>query len=723
MAARFEMAAAVRLAKPIEVTIEATVKRVGRRPDRLAVDLVDVVAVAAATGSEVPARIQLRAPIDAAAPRPPLVSALPGDRLRLRVRLRPIETRANPGRPDRARDFARDGIGAFATLVHPDLVARVPEAECLRPLRVLHGWRARTDARLQREGRGGGLLAALALGERGGIDAATSNAFRQLGLTHLLAVSGLHLLLASMLAYRLALPVALRFGITRDARRVALQVAVAAAGGYALLAGFDVPVRRALLMLGALAISFGMRRPVRRAAPLALALLVIVLAEPAALFDAGAQMSFLATLALVVAARPARTSGGMLRSLGDSLDTSVIATAATAPVAAAVIGVLSPWGLAANLLAVPWTGVVLLPLALGSATLASAAPENSLVGDALYAAAALAEWSASSLVWIASHAPPAWEARPPRWAIGVALAGALAVVRMRHRLGRVALTLGTLALLVWAPPARVDPPPPRIVVFDVGQGDATLVQGRSASLLVDAGTALPGGIDLGTQVVLPALRALGVRRLDVAVASHADLDHRGGLASVLERMHVERLWLPVGALADPAFASLRAIARERGTSIEERGLGDAAAQIGDLRIETLWPPRDRTEGWARNDASLVLRVGVGGRRVLLPGDIESRAEMALVASGAALGADVVKLAHHGSRTSSSAAFLAAAGGTVAIASAPRFGRFGMPHRETVARARAAGHAVWWTGRDGAVLIGLDPILYVRGWRTPDPHGD
>lgn len=721
LAAQRDAADADRPAAPFEATIEATVARIERRPERLSLELSDARAAPGERATRVPVRIRLRTPIEPHAGPPPLASALPGDRLRLRARLRPSETRSNPGRPDAARDFSRRGIAAVANLVHPDLVVRMPQAERVRPLRGIHALRARAGARLQREGPGGALLAALALGERGGIDAARSDALRQLGLTHLLSVSGLHLLLASVLAYRLALPFTTRLAWVRDARRAALCAAVVAAAGYALLAGFEVPVRRSLLMLGALAVSFAARRPVRRAAPIVLALLAIVLVEPAALFDAGARMSFLATAALVLAWRPDPVSGGVRRHVAASFDTSTLATAATAPVAAAVIGILSPWGLAANLVAVPWTGIVLLPLALAAAALAGFAPESGVTGLALRSAATVADASARFAVWIASHAPAAWEVHPPPWAIVAALATALAALRVRRRLARFGCAAAGLLVLALAPPARIDPPPPRVVALDVGQGDATLVQGRAASVLVDAGTALPGGADLGASVVVPALRALGVRRLALAVATHADLDHRGGLTSVLVRMPVDRLWLPAGALADPAFASLLGVARERGVAVEERGAGDPAVQIGDLAIETPWPPRDATGSRSRNDASLVLRIAIAGHHVLLPGDIEATAEAALVASGAALGADVVKLAHHGSRTSSTQPFLDAVGAEIAIASAPRFGRFGMPHGEVVERARASGHALWWTGRHGAVLIGFEPVFHVRGWREVLPR--
>jgi competence protein ComEC len=138
---------------------------------------------------------------------------------------------------------------------------------------------------------------------------------------------------------------------------------------------------------------------------------------------------------------------------------------------------------------------------------------------------------------------------------------------------------------------------------------------------------------------------------------------------------------------------------------------------GDLRVEVLWPPRgDAARGLRDNDRSLVLRVEVEGEgtRVLLPGDIEAAAEARLLAAGAPLAAELLKLPHHGSRTSSGAAFLARVGPQLAIASAPCLGRFAMPHPSVRERAAAAGASLWWTGRDGAVLVALSRPALARG---------
>jgi len=203
------------------------------------------------------------------------------------------------------------------------------------------------------------------------------------------------------------------------------------------------------------------------------------------------------------------------------------------------------------------------------------------------------------------------------------------------------------------------------------------------------------------------------------VASHADLDHAGGLPAVLQSVAVERLWLPPGGRDDPAFAALLDVARTRGVAIEERAAQDPPLQLGDLRIETLWPPRGARLP-SRNDGSLVLRVQVAGRVVLMPGDLEQAGERALDATR--LRADVLKLGHHGSRTSSTRAFLQAVAPALAIVSAPRHGRFGMPHREVVARL-AAEHIPWrWTGRDGALLVGFSPAFCMRAFAAGSEPG-
>jgi competence protein ComEC len=349
-----------------------------------------------------------------------------------------------------------------------------------------------------------------------------------------------------------------------------------------------------------------------------------------------------------------------------------------------------------------------------SGALAALVPESPLLDASARAAGAVLDAVAA----VAPHVPAVSAGPVPAWAYAVAGALAVATVRARRSALRVAGAAAVGAVLAAAPPPAIAPPPPRAVFLDVGQGDATLVQGRAAAVLVDAGTAVPGGWDAGTHRVLPAVRALGVGRLDLVVASHADLDHRGGLPAVVRALPTARVWLPPGGLRDPAFSRLRAAAWATGATLGERGRGDAPLELGDLRIEPLWPIRGPLAvPTSRNDASLVVRVqAAGGCGVLLAGDVGADAERALAASEAPRVA-VLKLAHHGSRTSSSAALLDAVAPRLAVASAPRHSRFGMPHREVRERLEARAIPLAWTGRDGAVLVGLAHEGGLRAWRA------
>jgi competence protein ComEC len=700
------------------------VAAVARRDERWRVDLAGV--AAASPGPAAPVRVRVHGAAESGIPS--LAEALPGDRIRARVRLAAPRALRNPGVPDRLHRTRREGVGGRATLVHPALHVRLPEREGLHPLRGVERLRRRAGRRLAAREEGGALLRALALGQRDGLARSTSESFARLGVSHLLAVSGLHLGLVAALVYggaRALLRRAAVLAARRDARSAALVCALVAAAAYALLAGSGVPVRRALVLLLALAARVLLGRPGGSAAPLAAAALVVLAREPHALFEAGAQLSFAAAAALSgaaagrpLASRPERGGAGAARRLAlDALGASATALLATAPLAAFHLGRSAPLALPVNLVAIPWTAFVLLPSALAAA--AAAALPASTPGDALIAGAArIAHLSERVPVALAAALPGDPVPAPPAFGWLVA-SGLLALAALAtSRLGaRVAGAVGVGLALALAPPAVVAPGPPRLVVLDVGQGDAVLVQGRSGAVLVDAGLAGPGGIDLGRTAVLPALRALGVARLDLAVATHGDLDHRGGLVAVLGAVPVGALWLPTGGLADPAFGELVAAALRRGVAPLERGAGSPVARVGDLVVEPLWPPSGPARG-SRNDRSLVLRVRVGDRWVLLAGDLEADGERRLLASGAELRSDVLKLPHHGSRSSSTRALLDAVAPRVTVASAPCAGRYAMPHPAVLRRVRETGAALWWTGRDGAVLVGLSEPL--RVWGTGEP---
>ncbi len=726
LADRLDAAERGRPAAPFEATLEGRVESVRRLPGAFSLDLGQV--RRAGPGARLPETIRLGGPATPATIEA-IERTLPGEQLRVRALLRAPSELSNPGGRGRLRELARAGVGASGRLVHPALHARVPEREGWRPLAALHRLRAALDARLAQTGPGSALVRALALGERAGLSQPAQDAFARLGLAHLLSVSGLHLALVAGLVFAAAHAGLARWSwlaARRDSRAPALAAAVAGAVVYALLSGSEVPVRRSLLLVLALALAMARGRRGGPHEPLAAASLAILAAEPQALFGASFQLSFAASAALALAPRSQPMTPGGVGSrvwgwLREAVSSSATALAATSPLAAAQLGNVAPIALLANVAAIPWTGAIVLPaslLAVGMAALPAALrPAWGLWAVERIAAGTLAAVEASA-GWLPTLAP-----RPPPGAGWLAAASlvALAALFARGTTLRVLLCLAANGALALAPPAGLASPLPRLIALDVGQGDALLVQGRLGAVLVDAGPATPDGVDLGRRVVVPALAALGVGRLDLLVVTHADLDHRGGVPAVLARVPVGALWLPYGARGDPGFAGVLAAAAKRGVPVSERGAGDPPLRAGDLWVEPLWPPASAQAG-SRNDRSLAVRVTAGDRRVLLPGDLEAPAEALLVASGVDLRADVLALAHHGSRTSSTLAWLAAVDPALALVSAPCHGRFGMPHPEVRARARAAGLSVWWTGRDGALVVGLAEPLHVWGWGSVTGSG-
>jgi len=716
---RLESAARHRPVGPVVRTIEATVASTASGPGWTRVGLVDAIDV---DSGEPAGRITvLGGPSESDLPG--IETAAVGTRLRARLALRPARGAVNPGSNPRERGEQRSGVAAIARLVHPAMYVKI--AGDSARFAGWDAWRARIGSRLATAGPGSELVRAISIGDRSAIGSETRRVFRRLGLSHLLAISGLHLVLVGSSAFagfHSALGRSSRLAARWDTRTPSLVAALCVATGYALIAGWGVPVRRAWMLLLALAVAVARGRAGRRAEPIAMAAIAVLAAEPGALFDPGAQLSFAAAAALAYSVprrlrEPAPTKRAAARVFAtDAMRASASAIAATAPLAAWHFGTVAPLALVANLIAIPWTGFVLLPAALCAALAAS-------IGFDV--PALLASWIASGSLaaaqWGAQFAGSWWPTPDPSlgWKIAIA-GGVVATIRARRTGLRVGLSLAVSAALILAEPAEIGPRVPRMVALDVGQGAATLVQGRHSAMLFDGG-GTSGNSDWGERAILPALRSLRIERLDRVIVSHGDLDHRGGIPHVVERVDIGEVWIPFGAREAPEFSAILAAARSRGIPVSERGLGSRVRIADEMTLTGLWPPRSGPKR-SRNSRSLVLRVDVVGSaaarpmRLLIPGDIEADAEGELLARGADLRADVLLLAHHGSRTSSSRAFLDAVGAQIAIASAPCAGRFEMPHAAVRDRVRETGMSLWWTGRDGAVLVGGDGPLTAWGYR-------
>lgn len=383
-----------------------------------------------------------------------------------------------------------------------------------------------------------------------------------------------------------------------------------------------------------------------------------------------------------------------------------------------------------NVFAIPWTGLVVLPCAVLASIGIAIVPTS--WGDGwltpLLAPAVLFE---EVIARVEDGLPETWIApdRAGRLAWGPGLAS-IALGLMALRRGRILiaaavwLSVGGVGLAPFRERAFADVRP-RLVFLDVGQADAALVETSDAAWLVDSGSGPADGS--GGATLLRALRALGVDRLDGLVVSHGDLDHRGGALRLLAAMPVGRLWLPRLEPPDPALEVVARAARARGVAVERMQAGDQRALGQALVLDVLWPPArvcdGRTasagtngcvhgtqspsispSGRARNERSLVLRATVAGHAVLFAADVGRAVERQLALEGGLGPVDVLKVAHHGSRASSDAGFLARIAPKLAIVSAPCDAARGLPSPDALARLRAVGSRIGWTGRDGAVAV-------------------
>jgi len=627
-----------------------------------------------------------------------------GDRLLAEVALDEAAL-DGPAGADRLVQLGRRGIACVAKIVDGRAAVVEPAAGWLAAVEakrraLLGAMRARLEP-----GPASSLVLALAVGDRAGIDAAQNERFADSGLAHLLSVSGLHLALTVLGAFRL-----LAWGLARtplaarlDPLRVAAALALPLAPAYALLTGASVPVLRAAVAAGLYLIAHLAGRAPDGWSALAAALLAILACDPAQIFDPSLQLSFAACWGLLALGAPLRALLPLAPPLPDAprwrrwlewlvgaLLTTCAATLATLPFTALHFERTSLASLPANVAAVP---VGLVATVLGAIATAAGLAHERLLDLPLW----LAWWPCRLLDGMASFFAGLPGARLPLATDGVSLAAltllplAIWLSGWRRRLGLSLAATAVVAVVIAAlPPA----PDGRLHVefLPVGQGDCTLLRLPDGSaILVDAGGDPFGGSDVGATRVLPQLRRRGVRRLAAVAVSHLHPDHVGGIPAVLRALEVGELWTTGRPLAGRWAEPLAAAAAERGVPRRLLAAGDRI-EMGGVRIEVLGPP---DAGGAKddallgdNDASLVLRIVHGDVAILLPGDVEAIGEWALLDSGATVEARLLKAPHHGSRTSSTPAFIDRVRPDHVVFCVGHRNRFGFPHDDVVQRYQA-----------------------------------
>lgn len=578
-----------------------------------------------------------------------------------------------------------------------------------------------------RAARAAGVVAALVTGDQRAIDRSDWDLFRATGVAHLMSISGLHITLFAAVARALVgwlwrrSPRLCLFWPAPDA---ALWGGLLLAAGYALFSGWGIPAQRTMWMLTTVVLLRlgGLRWPWPVVWLLACAL--VLLYDPYALWQAGFWLSFVAVGILFasdfVIAHPPRphpdsnvaasvqmkASAQPLiwrvgyRHLAKFLREQWVVTVALTPLTLLLFGQISVVGVLANALAIPWVTLVVTPLAL-----------LGVVWGGLWEGAAasmvpLVEW----LQWLATWPGAVWTLpAAPLWAALGALAGGVCLVLRWPWQWRILGTVFFLPVLLWQP-ERPAVGAFSLLAADVGQGSAVLVQTAQHALLYDAGPRYGLHSSAGERVLVPLLRALGVR-LDRVVLSHSDTDHTGGAAAIAATQPGAQ-WLGGGATSAHAHVNTHARIRP----LWPAGVPPIAPCHAGLRwqwdgvdFEVLHPAA-ALEGAgvsavSSNALSCVLRItSAQGHSALLVGDIERPQEQALLAAGAPLKAEVVLVPHHGSKTSSSSAFVQAVAARYALVQAGWRNQFGHPAPRVVQRWQGVGATVvdsptcgaaWW----------------------------
>jgi competence protein ComEC len=543
-------------------------------------------------------------------------------------------------------------------------------------------------------------------------------AFRASGLSHLLAVSGMHLVLVLALVVRVLEGALVRFELVAarlDAGRIAAAVGVPVAWLYAELAGAGGSTLRAAWMATAVLLARALGRRTDAPRAFGLSLVAMALLDPLVVFDLSFLLSAAATAGLLAFARPfaARLEGWgprRLEPVARATATTLAASVPCVPVIACFAPTVPLGGVLANLLAVPVGETVALPLCLAHALLSWwPAAERGCAGvatGALVLVRAVARGFAVPALTTDIPQPTSWQLV----VLAVGLAAFVLGVRARETAAATAALL--LILELGARRAGVPHGVLRATFLDVGQGDAAIVDlPDGEALIVDGGGLVGSPIDVGVRVLAPELRARRRRDVAAVVLTHPHPDHFGGLATGLDAVRVGALWDTGQGEAEGVgggYASLLASARARGVPLMHPGTVCGAHVLGGARVEVLAPCPAFSPDLAPNDNSYVLRISYGERALLLVGDTEHEEEAGLLANQRdRLRADVLKVGHHGSRTSSTPAFIQAVRPRDAIISAGCRNRFGHPHPLTLATLAAEGVRVWRTDHDGAVTVTTD----------------
>lgn len=675
-----------------------------------------------------------------------------GDVVRLPVRLRTPRNFQTPGSFDYEGYLARRAIYITA-FVWDDAKIEKVEEEVRTGANRLRSWIENTRRAIGRfftthlDSQTAAILRALIIGDTGGITNDVRETFARAGVAHVLAISGLHIGLIAVAAYGAwwwLLGRSQTLLLTCTMPKVAALLTMPPVLGYASLAGDRVATWRAVIMVFVYLVSILLGRQQEVYRSLALAALLISVLWPGAVLEVSFQLSFVSMLVIFLGmarfsvwweklsdrrlSRLRPWPGRVLRWGAAYLALSAFAIIGTAPITAAHFNQVAVAGLFANLIVVPLLGSAAVILGLGAAVLSFLHEGGATVvvffaGFVIHAATWIVEWM-SSWPYAAFHivTPTVFEL--------ILLYGLLACFFWHLALSQhspqptphpqsptplkyavpvlLFLLLADCTYWTWQ---RFFTQDLRISFLDVGQGDAAVVElPGSQVMVIDGGGFASRTFDSGEAIIAPFLWGRKIGRIDVLVMSHPQLDHYGGLAFLAEHFSASEFWFNGEETDSERFAQLRQVLEQRSVAVRILCRESPDTHRSGVDIQVLHPPC-RGVGLDTNNASLVLRLSHGDMDVLFSGDIEAKGESLVLATGKELRSEILKVPHHGSRSSSTAAFVQAVSPQLALASLGRHNRFGFPAPEIVERYLVRRTLLLRTDQVGAVTVVSDGKRY------------
>jgi len=638
-----------------------------------------------------------------------------GERWRLLVKLKRPHGVSNPGGFDYERSLYRHRVSATGYVRSNDINEKIINTNSKSAPSV---WviklRQSISNSLRKELKDGlhqGLIEALAIGNRDKITPAEWDVLTRTGTIHLVAISGLHIGLVAGFVFFI-----IRFVVGRSAflmQHLPAQVPAAAcaivvAFFYAMLAGFSIPTQRAFLMVCVVMISLMQRRTIRSSSVIALSLLLILIFDPMSVLDAGFWLSFGAVVVILFVAVGRVRNALTIASWGKI---QLVIAIGMLPMTLLFFQRVSISAPIANLFAVPLVSFVTVPATLLGTMTLEIFPRLSvfllyIATESLNILWILLEWlDAQSWSIIETHAPVTWT---------LILAGIGAIWLLMPRgfpLRWMAMTLFFPAFLVV--PEKLPVGVLRLGLIDVGQGLSVFIQTRNHSLVFDTGPRYSENFDAGKNIVIPFLKSQGVLSLDALIVSHGDNDHSGGAAAILNRLHVNKVYTGANV---KRWHYDRSIACQSGQEW----------QWDAVDFKFLHPVK--AQGMGGNNRSCVLQVSVGSHAILLPADIEVKAEKQLIARYKnKLQSDLLIAPHHGSKTSSSQAFVEQVAPRVVLVANGYRNRYRFPHK-SVTQRYTESEIVWFeTAKSGAISITMTadglakPVFWrhklLRYWHT------